>query len=99
MYHSHRLEEEWLYILSGSGVAEIDDSEFEVTAGDFMAFPTPSVAHQLRNAGADDLIYLMGGENREVEIADFPRLGRRMIRDGSAIDIIEIADVKPFNFK
>ncbi len=99
VYHSHRLEEEWLYILSGSGVAEIDDSEFEVTAGDFMAFPTPSVAHQLRNAGADDLIYLMGGENREVEIADFPRLGRRMIRDGSAIDIIEIADVKPFNFK
>ena len=64
VYHSHRYEEEWIYILSGKGVAEIDGHEYEVAAGDFMAFPTPSVAHHLRNPFADDLVYLMGGESR-----------------------------------
>jgi len=47
--HSHQHEEEWLYILSGRGIAEIDGEELEVGPGDFMAFPTPSVAHHLTN--------------------------------------------------
>ncbi len=96
VYHSHHFEEEWVYILSGRGVAEIDGSEFDVGPGDFMAFPTPSVPHHLRNAGADDLIYLMGGENREFEVADFPALGRRMVREGAKIEIYNSGDAKPF---
>ena len=84
VYHSHYCEEEWIYILSGRGIAEIDGDEFEVGIGDFMAFPTPSVAHHLRNTGDEDLVYLMGGENLDVEIAEFPRLGKRMIRRSDA---------------
>jgi len=30
VYHSHHREEEWVYILSGRGIAEIDGEEFEV---------------------------------------------------------------------
>jgi uncharacterized cupin superfamily protein len=41
VYHAHYREEEWIYIISGRGVAEIDGEEFEVAAGDFMGFPTP----------------------------------------------------------
>lgn len=96
VYHSHHSEEEWMYILSGRGIAEIDDEEFEVAAGDFMAFPTPSVAHHLRNPFAEELTYLVGGENRDTEIADFPRLGKRMIRKQDAIEIVDHADIKPF---
>jgi uncharacterized cupin superfamily protein len=96
VYHSHYCEEEWIYILSGYGIAEIDGAEFEVSAGDFMAFPTPSVAHHLRNAGDEDLVYLMGGENLDIEIADFPRLGKRMFRREDAIEIFELKDAKPF---
>jgi len=96
VYHSHHFEEEWIYVLSGRGVAEIDGSEFEVGPGDFMAFPTPSVPHHLRNAGDEDLVYLMGGENREFEIADFPKLGRRMIRENAKVDIYNVTDAKPF---
>jgi uncharacterized cupin superfamily protein len=96
VYHSHHFEEEWIYIISGRGVAEIDGSEFEVGPGDFMAFPTPSVGHHLRNSGDDDLVYLMGGENREVEIADFPKLGRRMVREGSTVHVYDVADARPF---
>ncbi|MGZ3442793.1 MAG: cupin domain-containing protein [Polyangia bacterium] len=96
IYHSHYYEEEWVYILSGRGVAEIDGVEHEVGAGDFMGFATPSVAHHLRNAGEVELIYLCGGESREYEVADFPKQGRRMIRRGKSVDIYRIADAKPF---
>jgi uncharacterized cupin superfamily protein len=36
VYHSHQSEEEWLYILSGRGIAEIDSEEIDVAAGAFM---------------------------------------------------------------
>lgn len=97
VYHSHQCEEEWLYILSGRGVVEIDGGEYEVGTGDFMGFSTPSVAHHLRNPFETDLVYLMGGEAREVEIADFPRLNRRMIRRGSVTEIYPLDAAKPFS--
>ncbi|NES94595.1 MAG: cupin domain-containing protein [Desertifilum sp. SIO1I2] len=96
IYHSHYREEEWIYILSGHGVAEIDGAEFAVSAGDFMGFPTPSVAHHLRNTGDEDLRYLTGGENLDTEIAEFPRLGKRMIRREGAIEIYNLSDAQPF---
>lgn len=96
IYHSHHREEEWIYILSGHGIAEIDGAELEVGAGDFMGFPTPSVAHHLKNTGDEDLVYLAGGENLDIEIAEFPRLKKRMIRREGAIDIYDFADAKPF---
>jgi len=96
VYHSHRYEEEWLYILAGSGVALIDGTEFPIGAGDFIGFPTPSVAHLLRNTGAEDLVYLAGGENREFEIADFPTLGKRMVRMDQQVDIYDADDAKAF---
>jgi uncharacterized cupin superfamily protein len=96
IYHSHYREEEWIYILSGNGVAEINGEEFEVSTGDFMGFPTPSVAHHLKNTGNEDLVYLMGGENLDVEIADFPHLGKRMLRCENKIEIYNLTDAKPF---
>jgi uncharacterized cupin superfamily protein len=89
IYHSHTSEEEFIYILSGRGIAEIDDQEYEVGAGDFMAFPTPSVAHHLRNPFTEDLVYLMGGERTDMEIADFPRLRKRLIRTGNQVQLVD----------
>ena len=89
-YHSHQHEEEWVYILSGRALALIDDVEYEVGAGDFIGFPTPSVAHHLRNPGPDDLVYLVGGENRENEIADFPKLGKRIVRRGKDVEVVDL---------
>jgi uncharacterized cupin superfamily protein len=79
-YHAHHREEEWIYVLSGRAIAEIDDAEYEMGPGDFVAFPTPSVAHHLRNPFDEELVYLMGGENLDFEVADFPRLGKRMVK-------------------
>ena len=96
VYHSHQREEEWIYVISGRGVAEIDDEEFEVTAGDFMSFPTPSVAYHLRNPYDEELVYLVGGENLDVEISDFPRLGKRMLRRGQDVEIYDTSDAQSF---
>jgi uncharacterized cupin superfamily protein len=96
VYHSHHHEEEWLYILSGRGIAEIDGEQLEIGPGDFMAFPTPSVPHHLKNPFDQDLVYLMGGENREFEVADFPRLGKRMVKSGEKFEVYEMSSVKPF---
>jgi uncharacterized cupin superfamily protein len=96
VYHSHRYEEEWMYVLAGSGIAFIDGQEFAIAAGDFLGFPTPSVAHLLRNTGAEDLVYLAGGENREFDVAEFPLLGKRMVRMGQQVDIYDADDAKAF---
>ncbi len=96
-YHLHHREEEWIYILSGTGIARVDDREYEMVAGDFIAFPTPSVPHLMANPYAEDLVYLMGGEHRQFEIADFPTLDRRMVRRGSEIEIYNLSDGRPFD--
>lgn len=96
VYHSHQHEEEWIYVLAGRAIAIIDGDEYEVAAGDFIGFPAPSVAHLLRNPGPDDLVYLSGGENREFDIADFPKLGKRMVRSGKHVEIYDHDDAKPF---
>jgi uncharacterized cupin superfamily protein len=96
IYHSHDREEEWIFILSGRGIAEIDGEEYEVAAGDFMGFPTPGVAHHLRNPYDEDLVYLVGGESHDLEVADFPRLGKRMIRRGQDVEIYDTSDERGF---
>jgi len=98
IYHSHQFEEEWIYILSGRGIAEIDGQEHEVGPGDFMGFATPSVAHHLKNPFVEELTYLMGGESREYEVADFPKLGRRMVRCRNERVIYDLESGKAFEY-
>lgn len=95
-YHMHHREEEWIYVVAGEGLAIINDEEYELGPGDFVAFPTPSVPHQMTNPSKDDLVYLMGGENRNYEIADFPTLDKRMIRRGTELEIYKLSDGMPF---
>jgi uncharacterized cupin superfamily protein len=97
-YHLHHREEEWIYVLSGRGVARIDGNDYEMATGDFVAFPTPSVAHNMANPFDEDLVYLMGGETLDYEIADFPDLGKRMVRTGKKIAVYELESGKPFEF-
>lgn len=96
VYHAHWCEEEWIYVLEGRGVAHVDGVDYEVGAGDFMAFPTPGVAHQLRNPFDTDLVYLMGGENRDIDVVDFPGLDKRIFRHAKGMEIFDLGDAKPF---
>ena len=81
-YHTHRVEEEFFYILSGRGTALIDGKRCAIGAGDFMGFTTPSVAHLILNDSEDDLVYLVGGERQPFEFAEYPRLEKSLVRQG-----------------
>ena len=56
IFHAHQNEEEWVYILSGRGIAEIGEVEYEVESGDFMGFGLPQQPHHLRNPFEEDLV-------------------------------------------
>ena len=43
-----------------------------------------------------NFVYLVGGENLAVDIADSPRLGKHMVRRGQDVEIYDVADAKDF---
>lgn len=98
-YHAHHFEEEWIYILGGRAVCLIDDVDTTLEAGDFVAFPTPSVPHLLKNPFDVECTYLMGGERRELDVLDYPRLGKTyLLRAGAGgTDFFELPlPIRPF---
>lgn len=95
VFHSHERDEEFVYILSGRGRAEIGDDVFEVGPGDFMGFPAPGgPAHNLLNPYDEDLVYLMGGESSGFDMGHFPRLGRHIVFGPSGIHAVDDAALK-----
>jgi uncharacterized cupin superfamily protein len=79
-HHYHDADEEFIYIVSGRGVAHIGDERFDVGPGDFMGFPAPSPAHSLSNPHEEDLVYLVGGERNPVDAVHYPRIRRTMLK-------------------
>lgn len=79
-FHSHEADEEFLYVLSGRGLAEIGDAVHEVGPGDLMAFPSGSPAHMLRNPFDADLVYLMAGERNALDVVHYPRDDRTLFK-------------------
>jgi uncharacterized cupin superfamily protein len=79
-FHFHEADEEFVYVLSGRGVAEIGAHSAEVGPGDFMAFTAPSPGHLLRNPFDEDLVYLMGGERNAVDVVRYPRDGWTLVK-------------------
>ena len=78
--HFHDQEEEWLYVLSGRGIAEIGDEKHEIGPGDFMGFVAGSKPHCLHNPHAEDLVYLVGGNRLPFDICNYPRVRKRRYR-------------------
>src|SRR5215475_13603900 len=98
IYHAHEHDEEFVYILSGRGRAEIGDATIEIGPGDFMGFPTPSVGHHLINPYDEDLVYLMGGEHSGLDIGHFPRIGKRVVFTEDRIYEVDDSGVRPMSF-
>ena len=94
-YHFHHVDEEFVYILSGRGMAELGDDTCEVGPGDFMAFARHSVPHNLKNPFDEDLVYLMGGHRSDIDVCDYPRIDRRMYRRQGQKEYVDMADLRP----
>jgi uncharacterized cupin superfamily protein len=98
VYHSHERDEEFLFILSGKGRAEIGEEVFEVGPGDFMGFTAPGVAHHLVNPYEEDLVYLMGGERSGLDVGYYPKLKRRVIFSKTGISAVDESSLQLMTF-
>ncbi|MGG6238985.1 cupin domain-containing protein [Nodosilinea sp. AN01ver1] len=89
-YHVHQAEEEFIYILSGRGLAAIGADTVEVGPGDFMGFAPGGLAHSLSNPFAEDLVYLVGGMRLDFDICDYPQVNTRLYRRGLQRDYVDL---------
>lgn len=88
-YHVHQGEEEFIYIVSGRGLAELGEETVEVGPGDFMGFAPGGLPHNLHNPFEEDLVYLVGGMRLDFDICDYPRVGKRLYRAGLKYDYVD----------
>lgn len=65
--HFHEVEEEWAYVLAGTGVVRIGPHRIPVRAGSFAAFPPGPRPHHFVSTGSEPLVILEGGERRPEE--------------------------------
>ena len=79
-HHVHLIEEEFIYILSGRGIAQIGDEKYEIGPGDFMGFVAGYLPHSMANPFEADLVYLAGGNRSEVDICSYPDIKLKQYR-------------------
>lgn len=99
MLHRHSVQEEWSYIISGAGEAQIGEEKFTVGAGDFIGFPLDGKAHTIVNTGAEDLVYLTGGEDTPYDIGHFPSIGKMAVFKPDGIELIDESAGKTYSFQ
>jgi len=87
-YHRHLYEEECVYVLSGNGLAVIDEQCFEIAAGTFLGFPRKGAAHAISNNGTEPLVLLVTGQRLEHDVCEYPRKKKRLHMNG-ALEVFE----------
>jgi uncharacterized cupin superfamily protein len=77
-FHSHRVEEEMFFILSGTGLLRYGSETRPLRAGDIVCCPTggPETAHQIVNDSDAPLAYLSISTNHPAEICEYPDSGK-----------------------
>lgn len=79
-FHVHSHEDECVYILEGTAVAEIGDETCAVGPGDFIGYRKGGLPHALRNEGDVPLKALVVGERSKADVGDYPRHKKRIYR-------------------
>jgi uncharacterized cupin superfamily protein len=75
--HTHDRTDEWVFVLSGRGVARVGDDRFDIGPNDFLGHPAGSAAHVME--AMDELTYLMGGQIDAGDIITYPDAGLRRV--------------------
>ncbi|MFQ6006465.1 MAG: cupin domain-containing protein [Woeseia sp.] len=79
--HVHYQEEECVYILKGEWQATVGDNVFKVCAGDFIGYRAGGEPHKLENIGDQTLKRIVVGQRLDHDVADYPRLKKRIFRN------------------
>jgi uncharacterized cupin superfamily protein len=77
-FHSHQMNDEMFFVLSGTGQIRIGESTHAIRPGDIISCPAggPETAHQIVNTGADELRFLAVSSMSSPDIAEYPESGR-----------------------
>lgn len=72
-YHFHYGNEEFIFILEGSGTLRLNEERFAVESGDYIALPVgPEHAHELINTSSGLLRYLCVSTMVEPDVCIYP---------------------------
>jgi uncharacterized cupin superfamily protein len=88
-FHSHVLEDEVFYVLSGRGVLRYGETVTEVKGGDCIACPAGTgVSHQFANPFDEEFVYLGAGMNDPNEVCTYPDSGKVMVRSLKSVGVL-----------
>jgi len=92
-YHVHHFEDECVYILSGKATVTIDENDYEVGAGDFIGYQAGGLPHTMKNTGSEILRCIVVGQRLTHDVGDYPRLGKRLYRNGKSNELVDISNI------
>jgi len=93
-FHSHKYEDEAIYVLSGHGTELIGNDAHKIGPGDFIGLPGGGPAHETVNDGSEPLVCLVIGQRLPQDVVDYPRQGKRLYRNSGQRDMIDIAQIR-----
>ncbi len=88
-FHSHKYEEEAIYVLSGYGTEVMGETTQKIGPGDFLGFPGGGPAHETINDGTEPLVCLVIGQRLAQDVVDYPRVGKRRYRNSGQRDMVD----------
>ena len=94
-FHSHKYEDEAIYVLSGHGTEAIGNETYKIGPGDFIGLPAGGPAHETINDGSEPLVCLVIGQRLPQDVVDYPHKGKRLYRNSGQRDMIDIAQITP----
>jgi uncharacterized cupin superfamily protein len=93
-FHSHKYEEEAIYVLSGHGTEVMGETNQKIGPGDFIGFPGGGLAHETVNDGTEPLVCLVIGQRLPQDVVDYPRKGKRMYRNSGQRDMVDFTQIE-----
>jgi uncharacterized cupin superfamily protein len=93
-FHTHKYEEEAIYVLSGHGIEIIGETKQRIGPGDFIGFPAGGAAHETVNDGMEPLVCLVIGQRLAQDVVDYPRKRKRLYRNSGQRDMVDYANIE-----
>ncbi len=90
-FHTHKYEDEAIYVLAGHGTEVIGNETHKIGPGDFIGLPAGGPAHETVNDGGEPLVCLVIGQRLAQDVVDYPRRGKRLYRNSGQRDMIDVA--------
>jgi uncharacterized cupin superfamily protein len=93
-FHTHRYEEEAIYVISGRGTGVIGETTQKIGPGDFIGFPAGGAAHETINDGTEPLVCLVIGQRLQQDVVDYPRKGKRLFRNSGERVLVDHSHIE-----